>query len=85
MGGPMASFASGIRRSTAWAMTWAVLWRSTSSPSGVSAVNSSSVHVPLQRTGQVHQPAVDPGDDGLPRDASAQIPRRYRPASCPPG
>ena len=40
MTGPMAKWAPGHSRSTAWARTWAVEWRRTSRPSGVVAVTT---------------------------------------------
>src|SRR5437867_103434 len=42
MGGPMAYLAPGWRSHTAWAMTWAVEWRRTCSPSGSAAPTGST-------------------------------------------
>src|SRR5699024_6560050 len=49
MGGPMPSFASGFVLCTAWASTWAVLWRRIESPSGLE-MSTPSTACPSART-----------------------------------
>ncbi len=76
MEGPMLTCTSAKVSWTAWAMTWAMLWRRIDSPSGEAASIGSTAASPVREMAQVDRHAIH-----LRRNRGTQVSARSRPAS----